>query len=115
MQIIAAGGGAHRLVVGSPEQIADTIEHWFDERAADGFNIMSDVYPSGLEAFVDHVVPVLQKRGIYRREYAGSTCASTTVCAPGQYPLRRRRAAALFRVTAMSFSPDFLLRLRRGC
>ena len=47
-EIIASGGGAHRLVVGTPTQIADTIEDWFETRAADGFNIMSDIYPSGL-------------------------------------------------------------------
>ncbi|WP_213989211.1 LLM class flavin-dependent oxidoreductase [Sodalis sp. dw_96] len=71
--IIARGGGAHRLVVGSPQQIADTMEHWVNERAADGFNIMCDVFPSGLEAFVDLVVPELQKRGLFRREYTGTT------------------------------------------
>jgi len=71
--IIARGGGAHRLVVGGPEQIADTMEHWVRESAADGFNIMCDVFPSGLVAFVDHVVPELQKRGLFRREYSGAT------------------------------------------
>jgi FMN-dependent oxidoreductase (nitrilotriacetate monooxygenase family) len=71
--IIARGGGAHRLVVGGPEQIADTMEHWADEGAADGYNIMCDVFPSGLAAFVDHVVPELQRRGRFRREYAGAT------------------------------------------
>ncbi len=71
--IIASGGGAHRLVVGSPRQIADTMEHWVNEGAADGFNIMCDVFPSGLESFVDLVVPELQQRGLFRREYSGST------------------------------------------
>lgn len=75
-QIIASGGGAHRLVVGTPDQIADTIQEWFEAGAADGFNIMSDIYPSGLEAFVDHVVPVLQKRGIFRTDYDGDTLRS---------------------------------------
>ncbi|BCP55542.1 monooxygenase [Kaistia sp. 32K] len=72
-EIIAQGGGAHRLVVGSPEQIADHIQSWFEAGAADGFNIMSDVYPDGLAAFSDHVVPVLQKRGLFRTEYEGRT------------------------------------------
>ncbi len=72
-EIIARGGGAHRLVVGAPEQIAATMEHWADERAADGFNIHCDVFPTGLESFVDHVVPELQRRGRFRREYEGST------------------------------------------
>jgi FMN-dependent oxidoreductase (nitrilotriacetate monooxygenase family) len=66
-------GAGHRRVVGAPEQIADTIEEWFTARGADGFNINCDVFPSGLEAFVDHVVPVLQRRGIYRTEYEGTT------------------------------------------
>ncbi|MDR2678024.1 MAG: LLM class flavin-dependent oxidoreductase [Zoogloeaceae bacterium] len=63
----------HRLLVGTPEQVADTIEHWFRVGAADGFNIMPDVFPSGVEAFVDGVVPILRKRGIFRHEYTGTT------------------------------------------
>jgi FMN-dependent oxidoreductase (nitrilotriacetate monooxygenase family) len=63
----------HRLVVGSPEQLADAIEEWFVAGAVDGFNIMPDVEPSGLEAFVEHVVPILRKRGLFRHEYEGST------------------------------------------
>jgi FMN-dependent oxidoreductase (nitrilotriacetate monooxygenase family) len=63
----------HRLSVGSPEQIADTMETWFAAGAADGFNIMPDAFPSGAEIFVDHVVPELQRRGIFRREYEGTT------------------------------------------
>jgi len=63
----------HRLVVGVPEQIADTIEEWFRAGAADGFNLMPDVFPSGAEIFVDHVVPILRRRGIFRHEYTGTT------------------------------------------
>ena len=43
---------------------------------ADGFNLMPDVLPSGLEVFVDSVVPILQKRGLIRRDYAGTTLRS---------------------------------------
>jgi len=72
--LIRLGGGrGHRTFVGTPDQVADTIEEWFTTGAADGFNIMPAVMPSGLEAFVDHVVPILQERGLFRREYAGST------------------------------------------
>jgi len=67
------GGRGHRTFAGTPEQVADSIELWFRNGAADGFNIMPAVLPSGLEAFVDHVVPVLQQRELFRREYAGST------------------------------------------
>ncbi|MGE8499773.1 MAG: LLM class flavin-dependent oxidoreductase [Pseudomonas sp.] len=63
----------HRLLVGTPEQVADTLEHWFLSGAADGFNIMPDSFPSGVESFVDEVVPLLRKRGVFRHEYSGST------------------------------------------
>ncbi|PTT69912.1 LLM class flavin-dependent oxidoreductase [Arthrobacter sp. HMWF013] len=70
----ALGGGAgHRIVVGTPEQIADDIEHWYRSGAADGFNVMPDALPSGFDQFVDHVVPELQRRGLFRTEYQGTT------------------------------------------
>jgi FMN-dependent oxidoreductase (nitrilotriacetate monooxygenase family) len=67
------GGRGHRTFAGTPEQVADAIVHWWREGAADGFNIMPPVLPSGLEAFVDHVVPILQRRGVFRTEYEGKT------------------------------------------
>jgi FMN-dependent oxidoreductase (nitrilotriacetate monooxygenase family) len=67
------GGRGHRTLAGTPEQIADSLEEWFRAGAADGFNIMPAALPAGLEAFVDHVVPELQRRGLFRREYTGST------------------------------------------
>ncbi len=63
----------HRLVVGAPEQIADTLEEWFLAGAGDGFNLMPDMFPSGAEIFVDQVVPLLRKRGVFRHEYTGTT------------------------------------------
>jgi len=70
----ALGGGVgHRIIVGTPEFIADDIETWFRAGAADGFNLMPDVLPTGLEVFVDTVVPLLQKRGLFRRGYQGKT------------------------------------------
>ena len=63
----------HCLVVGSPEQLADTIAEWFVAGAVDGFNLMPDVEPSGIEVFVEHVVPILRRRGLFRREYEGTT------------------------------------------
>ncbi|MCJ2111941.1 LLM class flavin-dependent oxidoreductase [Methylobacterium sp. E-025] len=70
----ALGGGVgHRIVAGTPEAIADDIEAWFRAGAADGFNLMPDVLPDGLETFVDAVVPILQRRGLFRRDYAGTT------------------------------------------
>ncbi|MEW2299128.1 LLM class flavin-dependent oxidoreductase [Streptomyces sp. NPDC006655] len=63
------GGRGHLTFAGTPEQVADAIETWFTQGAADGFNIMPPVLPSGLETFVDHVVPVLRARGLLREEY----------------------------------------------
>lgn len=68
-----AGGRGHRVLAGAPEQIADDLETWFTQGAADGFNIMPPTYPQGLEVFVDTVVPILQERGLFRREYTGTT------------------------------------------
>ncbi|MFC3692345.1 LLM class flavin-dependent oxidoreductase [Chenggangzhangella methanolivorans] len=67
------GGTGHRVIVGSPVEVADDIEAWFHAGAADGFNLMPDVLPDGLEIFVDEVVPILRKRGIFRHAYEGST------------------------------------------
>ena len=67
------GGRGHRTLAGTPEQVADSLEQGFSQGAADGFNVMPAVLPSGLEAFVDHVVPILQERGLFRAEYAGTT------------------------------------------
>jgi alkanesulfonate monooxygenase SsuD/methylene tetrahydromethanopterin reductase-like flavin-dependent oxidoreductase (luciferase family) len=68
-----SGGGGHRIVVGTPEQVADDIERWFTHGAADGFNVMPDVLPSGFDDFADHLIPELQRRGLFRTEYSGST------------------------------------------
>lgn len=67
------GGRGHRTFAGTAVQVADTIEHWYESGAADGFNIMPAVLPSGLEVFVDRVVPILQERGLFRTEYTGAT------------------------------------------
>lgn len=68
-----SGGGGHRIVVGTPEQVADDIELWFRSGAADGFNVMPDVLPSGFDDFADHLVPELQRRGLFRRDYESDT------------------------------------------
>lgn len=68
-----SGGGGHRIVVGTPEQVADDIEQWYRAGAADGFNVMPDVLPSGFDDFADHVVPELRRRGLFRTDYDGTT------------------------------------------
>jgi FMN-dependent oxidoreductase (nitrilotriacetate monooxygenase family) len=60
-------------VVGDAKHVADTLEEWFERRAADGFMIFPPTMPEGLESFVDLVVPELQRRGLFRTEYTAST------------------------------------------
>lgn len=68
-----AGGRGHYTYAGTPEQVADLIVDWFNDGAADGFNIMPPVFPTMLTPFVEHVIPLLQKRGLFRTEYTGTT------------------------------------------
>lgn len=71
--IRTAGGRGHFTFAGTAVQIADEMERWLVNGAADGFNLMPALLPGGLDDFVDKVIPELQKRGIYRTEYTGST------------------------------------------
>jgi FMN-dependent oxidoreductase (nitrilotriacetate monooxygenase family) len=68
-----AGGRGHLVVAGTPEQIADKMEAWFNDGAADGFNVMPPYFPGGFDAFATQVVPILQRKGLFRLEYAGTT------------------------------------------
>ncbi|MEV8516010.1 NtaA/DmoA family FMN-dependent monooxygenase [Dactylosporangium sp. NPDC051484] len=74
-EILRTGVG-HLAVIGSPEKVADIFEEWFRADAVDGFNLHFDVVEEGLPAFVDEVVPLLRKRGIYRHAYDGGTLRS---------------------------------------
>ncbi len=66
-------GRGHHTLVGTPEEIADHLEESFTQGAADGFNIMAPVLPSGLESFISHVTPLLRQRGLFREEYESDT------------------------------------------
>jgi len=68
-----AGARGHWQLVGTPEQIADQLQSWFENEAADGFNIMPPVMPGSLHDFVELVVPELQRRGLFRTSYEGRT------------------------------------------
>jgi FMN-dependent oxidoreductase (nitrilotriacetate monooxygenase family) len=65
----SAGGGGHRLVVGAPEQIADHLEEWFRAGTADGFMVMGADAAVDFENFARYVVPILQDRGLFHRDY----------------------------------------------
>lgn len=68
-----SGGSGHHQLVGTPESIADHIEHWYRSGACDGFNFLIPYYPQGLHDVLGTIVPELQRRGIFRTEYSGST------------------------------------------
>lgn len=59
--------------IGSPQTVAEQIQQWFELEAADGFVVMPPYMPGGAERFLDQVVPELQRRGIFRTDYQGST------------------------------------------
>ena len=67
------GGYGGLAFVGTPASIADQMEEWLVGKGSDGFNIMFPYLPEGLDDFVDRVVPGLQRRGLFRREYSGPT------------------------------------------
>ena len=72
-ELLDKNPNGHRSIVGTSEQVADSIEEWFTGRGADGFNLNVDVFPDGLTAIVDHLVPELQRRGLFRTEYEATT------------------------------------------
>ena len=68
-----AGARGHYIFAGTPEQAADFMETWLNEGCADGFNVMPPVLPAMLDVFAAEVIPILQKRGLFRTEYEGRT------------------------------------------
>jgi alkanesulfonate monooxygenase SsuD/methylene tetrahydromethanopterin reductase-like flavin-dependent oxidoreductase (luciferase family) len=70
---IMARSRVHQSFVGTPEQLADHMINWLQGSACEGFNILPPLFPDDLATFVDHVVPILQRKGAYRRDYAGPT------------------------------------------
>jgi FMN-dependent oxidoreductase (nitrilotriacetate monooxygenase family) len=70
---LTAAARGHWVLCGSATSIADTLQHWFESHAADGFNVMPPYFHEGFEDFVDLVVPILQERGLFRSDYEGTT------------------------------------------
>ncbi len=68
-----ASARSHWLLKGTPQSIADELEHWFKNNAADGFNLLPQIVPGSINELVDLVVPELQKRGLFRLDYEGRT------------------------------------------
>ncbi len=90
-----AGMGGFCLI-GTPDSIADVMQDWFEQRACDGFNVTPTHLPAGCEDFVDMVVPALQRRGVFRTEYEGTTLRENL----GLKPHISRYAAAAARQAA---------------
>jgi N-acetyl-S-(2-succino)cysteine monooxygenase len=70
---VTAAARGHWVVCGTPARIADTLEEWFTRGLSDGFVVMPAYFPGAFDDFVNLVVPELQRRGLYRRDYSGST------------------------------------------
>jgi alkanesulfonate monooxygenase len=82
--------------VGTPEQIVNQLQEWFENEAADGFNILPPSTPAGLNDFVNLIVPELQRRGLFRTEYEGSTLRENLGLKrpENQYVLAQKQAQA---------------------
>jgi len=90
-----AAAMGHRVLVGTAEYIADELEGWLKADAADGFNVICNHYPKPLEDFCQMVVPELQRRGVFRTDYEGTTLRGHLgLRVPdNRYTLRQRQAA----------------------
>lgn len=84
----AAASSGHRVVLGTPEMVADDLEAWFRRGAAHGFVVKFTHYPGPLEEFVDRVVPILVSRGLFRAEYSGRTLRDHLGLARPEHPCR---------------------------
>lgn len=93
-EYIASARG-HWTLIGTPEQVVDQLEQWFENEAADGFNILPPTTPAGLDDFVDFIVPELQRRGLFRTQYEGTTLRENLGLKrpENQYVLAKRHTA----------------------
>jgi len=94
-QWVATARG-HWTIVGTPTQIADQLQLWFENGAADGFNVLPPVLPASLDDFVDLVIPELQRRGMFRTAYEGKTLRENLALArpENQHTAHRRERKA---------------------
>jgi FMN-dependent oxidoreductase (nitrilotriacetate monooxygenase family) len=86
---LTAAARGHWVLCGTPGQIADTLEEWFVDGAADGYNILPPYFPGAFDDFVDMVVPELQRRGLFRRDYEGTTLRDHFALPPVPAPVHR--------------------------
>ncbi|MBB3224026.1 NtaA/DmoA family FMN-dependent monooxygenase [Pseudoduganella umbonata] len=79
----------HPVIVGPAVEAADHMQEWFESGAVDGFWVSPDIYDDGIDAFVDGVIPILQERGLFHEDYAGSTLRDH-LGVPAQYGVDHR-------------------------
>jgi hypothetical protein len=96
-----SGARGHLTFTGTPEQLAALIDAWFRQGGADGFNIMPPIFAGQFDIFVDEVVPILQRRGLFHTDYEGATLRDS-------YGLPRPTS----RFSASALQPGDLLSLR---
>lgn len=87
-------GGGHQEVAGTAAQVADIMQEWLEAGAADGFTLMIDMLPSGLHDAVNLLVPELQRRGMFHREYEGNTLRESLGLEPVKPTAPVKRALA---------------------
>ena len=92
----SGGGSGHRLLAGTPEQIADDLIAWHSAGAADGFTIMAADSSIDIDRFLAEVVPILQQRGVFQREYAGQTLRENLGLDPLTVGSHRRTHAPVY-------------------
>ncbi|MDI6029141.1 LLM class flavin-dependent oxidoreductase [Corticibacterium sp. UT-5YL-CI-8] len=88
------GAAGHLQLCGTPDSIADTMEEWFNAGACDGFNIMAPYFPDGLYEFLNEVVPVLQRRGLFRSDYQGKTLRENLGLVRPEHPATQLKNSA---------------------
>ena len=88
---VTAAARGHWVIYGTPQRIADKLEEWFTGGMADGFVIMPAYFPGAFDDFVNLVVPELQRRGLFRRDYSGPTSARSPGFAATRIAVRRQR------------------------
>jgi alkanesulfonate monooxygenase SsuD/methylene tetrahydromethanopterin reductase-like flavin-dependent oxidoreductase (luciferase family) len=98
-------GGMGPILVGSPEQIADELESWIEVTDIDGFNLCYAVTPESFTDFVDMVVPELQRRGVFKREYREGTLREK-LYGHGRARLPESHPANAYRVRTASAATD---------
>jgi FMN-dependent oxidoreductase (nitrilotriacetate monooxygenase family) len=91
---LTAAARGHWVITGTPTKIADILEEWFVEGAADGYNILPAYFPGAFAEFVDLVIPELQRRGLFRQDYEGKTLREHFGLAPVPAPGAQRQALA---------------------